>query len=113
MAGRFLVWLRGMELRLVRTRRTPIVKPDRFVSPTEGQRFTPGDTVDLVVRATVPLAAIYAGVGPRGVGVGLPDAGVLVLAPDADGVTYRAKFVIPRDFKEPLSLAAMAETVEP
>ena len=34
----------------------------RFVSPTEGQRFTPGDTVHVVVRATLPLAPIYAGV---------------------------------------------------
>ena len=63
----------------------------QFVSPTEGQRFTPGDTVNLVVRATVPLAAIYAGVALRG-------AGVVQLTRDADGVTYRGKFVIPHDF---------------
>ncbi len=63
----------------------------QFVSPTEGQRFAPGDTANLVVRATVPLAAIYAGVGLRG-------AGVLQLTRDADGVTYRGKFVIPHDF---------------
>jgi hypothetical protein len=63
----------------------------QFVSPTEGQRFVPGDTVNIVVRSAVPLAAAWAAVGLRGVGV-------LELTKDADGITYRGRFVIPDDF---------------
>jgi hypothetical protein len=63
----------------------------RLVSPVANQSFAPGDTVNVVVRATVPLAAAYAGVGLRGVGV-------LELTRDPDAVTDRSRFVIPDDF---------------
>lgn len=69
----------------------------RFVSPVEGQRFAPGDTVHIVVRAAAPLAAVFAGVGVGGVGV-------LELSRDADGVTYRGRFVIPEDSSGSFSL---------
>ena len=73
----------------------------QFVSPVEGQRFTPGDTVNVVVQATVPLAAVYAGVGLRGVGV-------LELTRDADRATYRGKFVVPHDFSGSSTLTVSA-----
>jgi len=80
----------------------------RFVSPVENQRFAPGDTVNVVVRATVPLAAAYAGVGLRGVGV-------LELTRDPDGVTYRSRFIIPDDFagSSTLSISAIDSNANP
>ncbi|HLN49248.1 MAG TPA: hypothetical protein VK251_07030, partial [Steroidobacteraceae bacterium] len=80
----------------------------RFVSPVENQRFAPGDAVDVVVRTTVPLAAAYAGVGLHGVGV-------LQLTRDADGVTYRSRFVIPNDFagSSTLTISAIDSKANP
>jgi len=77
----------------------------RFVSPVENQRFAPGDPVNVVVRATVPLAAVYAGVSLHGVGV-------LELTRDADGVTYRSRFVIPDDFAGSSTLTISAIDAE-
>lgn len=63
----------------------------RFVAPSEGARFAPGDTVDITVVATVPLALVL-------LDVGLPGVGVVPLARDPDGVTYRGRFTIPEAY---------------
>ena len=63
------LWLAaiGLSFRASTMAQCPEVKGDprvEITSPHEGQTFAPGDTVKIVVRSSVSLAAGYVGVYP-------------------------------------------------
>ena len=76
----------------------------QIISPHEGQQFAPGDTVNVSVRSTVPLAAGY-------LAAGVPGAGVLV-GEGFDGSTYHAHFVIPADYARTGPLALSPDVID-
>jgi hypothetical protein len=98
----WIAWM-GLGFCLVAMGQGPVVGDPRakLVSPSEGQRFAPGDTVNVVARTTTPLAAVYSGVELRGVGV-------IQLTPDPDRSTFRGSFVIPDDFAGSTTLTISA-----
>ena len=71
----------------------------QITRPANGQRFAPGETVNVTLQLTAPLTASAAFVAPEV--AGLPP----LVATSASGDSYQATFVIPNTFAGPLVIA--------